>query len=206
MKRFVSYLLFMKRLVSCLLIIKRLVSCFLTTILIFNFQIILSHRTGHKPILDDLDLDPAQEIEDKNYELCRPRQEIEGLIKEWEYGNKLIRKCSKVPRWNCFKKSSSQDKLVAFEKFFRRILQVEIQLLMARDLMETLLAVRLISMRLPHHDEHPNVTIEVRLSKWIILFYCHANFVYRIILFYLIITQKFRNKSYIYIFLFQVSC
>ncbi|KAM5576447.1 hypothetical protein ABKV19_007358 [Rosa sericea] len=95
-----------------------------------------------KTIKSSLDsLQPLiQQIEMHNAELNLPNEEIESCKKQMEEGVELVRKLSKVSKWN-YRKSRYTDQLVQLDGSLKRMLDI-MKVQEARDVKETLVLVR----------------------------------------------------------------
>ncbi|RYQ83981.1 hypothetical protein Ahy_B10g102872 isoform B [Arachis hypogaea] len=83
-----------------------------------------------------------KEIEQHNNKLCRPKAELESLIRDMEDGTKLVYKCSKIHKLNLPAKIYCQKQLEELEWCLSRFFSIDMQAQILRDLKETLLEVR----------------------------------------------------------------
>ncbi|PRQ47901.1 putative powdery mildew resistance protein, RPW8 [Rosa chinensis] len=81
-----------------------------------------------------------QQIEMHNAELNLPNEEIESCKKQMEEGVELVRKLSKVSKWN-YRKPRYTDQLVQLDGSLKRMLDI-MKVQEARDVKETLVLVR----------------------------------------------------------------
>ncbi|XWS29374.1 hypothetical protein CRYUN_Cryun24cG0024100 [Craigia yunnanensis] len=86
-----------------------------------------------------------KDIESFNKELDK-EHETKQLIEIMRKGQKLVIECSKIKRWNFFKKSRYTYKLKGFEKSLVRFCQIDMQTQQTRDIKNLLSEVRGISM------------------------------------------------------------
>ncbi|XP_072060841.1 BAG-associated GRAM protein 1 isoform X9 [Arachis hypogaea] len=83
-----------------------------------------------------------KEIEQHNNKLCRPKAELESLIRDMEDGTKLVYKCSKIHKLNLPAKIYCQKQLEELERCLSRFFSIDMQAQILRDLKETLIEVR----------------------------------------------------------------
>ncbi|KAI4314930.1 hypothetical protein L6164_027790 [Bauhinia variegata] len=101
-----------------------------------------------------------KDIEKFNEQLDRPRQEVEGLIREMSEMEELIGKCPKPKAnkpWRVLSFPIYNDKLKARDKKLVRSVTVDLQLRMARDLQDVLFKVGNILESLSKHSYGPKI-------------------------------------------------
>ncbi|XP_022775224.1 probable disease resistance protein At5g66900 [Durio zibethinus] len=90
-------------------------------------------------------------IESLNKELDK-ENETKLLIEIIREGHKLVSKCSKIHRWNFFKKTCYTYKLQRYKESLQRFCQIDMQTHQTRDIKDLLLEVKSISMEVSRHS------------------------------------------------------
>ena len=92
-----------------------------------------SRLSSIQPIIKDIE--SFNKILDKEHET---KQLFEIICK----GQKLVRKCSKIQRWNFFKKTCYIYKLQGLKKWLERFCQIDMQTQQTRDIKDVLFEVK----------------------------------------------------------------
>nr|XP_011464497.1 PREDICTED: probable disease resistance protein At5g66900 isoform X3 [Fragaria vesca subsp. vesca] len=94
---------------------------------------ILSALDSYRPLI--------KQIEASNEELGYRKEEVEKFKAHMKEGIKIVKKCSKVRKWNIYKKYKYANKLLGWDSALERLLKV-LQAQGVRDGKETLLSVK----------------------------------------------------------------
>ncbi|KAI4327492.1 hypothetical protein L6164_019945 [Bauhinia variegata] len=101
-----------------------------------------------RPTLERLEdklrrLEPLiKQIAEYDRRLDRPKEEMEGLIKQMEECKKLVLKCAEINWWQCCFRPHYQEELDELDNSLDKLLSSDLQVQIARDQRENLLEIR----------------------------------------------------------------
>ncbi|CAN1759346.1 Probable disease resistance protein At5g66900 [Linum perenne] len=93
----------------------------------------------------------VQQIQGLNEKLGRNKSEMAAFVEEIQRGVQLVKKCSSIRWYTCWKRPRYRDKLKSLDEYLRNFCGLDLQLQQSVDIKETLVGVNLVLGRKPRN-------------------------------------------------------